>query len=274
MDCNSPPDYVETTEESLGSTQAMIDYIRQKDRSGLILPVVTPRFALTCSRQAIKGLAGLASASGAHIQSHLSENQEEVEFAGKLFPECANYAAIYEAAGLLGPRTFLAHCVHLTEAQLAILAQHRVAVAHCPTSNFALNSGIASVRAMLGAGLRVGLGSDVSGGYGLSILDAMRQAVIASKARHFDDPSTAPLTVHEVFYLATLGGAAALSLDHLIGSFAPGKAFDALLIDMRRCPIPRHPGESLENCLQRLVFLGDDRWITKVYVNGCHCDDL
>lgn len=272
MDCNSPASYVESTEDSLQGTREFIDFVRAVDSklpvTNTILPVVTPRFALTCTPTSMQALSAIAHQANVHVQTHMSENKGEIAFAAELFPECKNYAHVYGSVGLLGPKTFLAHCVHLDPAARQVLAQTDTAIAHCPTSNFALNSGVADVRAMIAAGIRVGLGSDVSGGYGLSMMDAMRQAIIASKARHFQDPSYAPLKVTEAFFLATLGGARALGLEERIGSFQPGKQFDALLVDMTACPVLRHTGESLHQCLQRFVFLGDDRWIASVRVNG------
>jgi guanine deaminase len=273
MDCNSPPDYVEGTVESIEGTRKFAEYVKGVDSklpvSGTILPVVTPRFALTCTLKSMRGLADIAHYQDLHIQTHLNENLDEIAFASKLYPESESYTEIYERAGLLGSKTFVAHCVHMTDQQRRLLAKHKVAVSHCPASNFALNSGIMDLRAMISAGIRVGLGTDVSGGYGISILDAMRQAIIASKALHFQDKSTEPLKVSEAFYLGTRGGAEALGLP--IGAFEKGLRFDALFIDMEMCPVPRHPDETLEQSLQRLVFLGDDRWIVKVLVNGREC---
>lgn len=272
MDCNSPPDYVQSVDESISETKEFIDYVRNKDEKlaipNKILPVVTPRFALTCSREAMKGLGKVAEETKTHIQSHMSENVDEVSTATTLFPECQDYAHIYDSMGLLKPSTILAHCIHMTPEKIKMLAERGVGVAHCPNSNFALNSGMAMVREMIEAGIHVGLGTDVSGGYAVSIMDAMRQAIIASKALYFHDKTYKPLTVPEAFYLATLGGAKALNLGEHLGSFEKDKHFDALIIDMGKCPVPRHKGESLQQSLQRFVFLGDDRWFSKIYVNA------
>lgn len=272
MDCNSPPNYIETTATSVKDTKELVDHIKLTDaRLSIpkrILPVVTPRFALTCSREAMKELSKIANAENVHIQTHMSENREEVAVASEMFSESQNYADIYRISGLLSKQTILAHCVHLTKEERAILSEYGAAVAHCPTSNFALNSGITDLRSLMTADIKVGLGSDVSGGYGLSILDAMRQAIIASKAIHFQDTSKSPLSVQEAIYLATLGGAKALALGDQIGSFEAGKFFDAILVDVSKCPAIRHPNESLMQSLHRFVFLGDDRWIIQVYVNG------
>lgn len=278
MDRSPPSDYVENTEQSLEGTEALVNYIRATDarlrHPNTIRPVVTPRFAISCTAQSLSQLAAVAKRKDVHIQTHMNENTGEIALVKSLFPTCTHYGDVYDAAGALGPKTFLAHCAHMTSEEIKLLAERQTAVSHCPTSNFALNSGVANVRELLAAGIRVGLGSDVSGGYGFSILDAMRQAIIASKVLHMSRPEHQPLTVSEVFYLATLGGAEALCLDGEIGNFAVGKRFDAILVDMQACPHVRHSDETLQQALARFVFLGDDRWIKRVHVNGHVVKDL
>lgn len=274
MDSNSPSDYVEETEKNINDTIDFINFVRGVDAKypkplqGRILPIVTPRFALTCTESLMTSLAQVATEHDCHIQTHMSENKNEIAFAQELFPASMNYAHIYEHMGLLTPKTILAHCIHMTEQKKAIIKKHGCAVAHCPNSNFALNSGVLDIRGMLEAGIKVGLGSDVSGGYGLSMLDAIRQAIVASKTKYFENDHTTPLRVKEAFYLATLAGAEALEMSDQIGNFQVGKRFDALVIDMAACPVPRHSLETLEHSLSRFIFTGDDRWISQVYVNG------
>lgn len=278
MDRSPPADYVESAEQSLEGTEALLNYVRGADAKlrhpGTIRPVVTPRFAISCTAQSLAQLAAVAKREDVHLQTHMNENTGEIALVKSLFPTCAHYGKVYDAAGALGPKTFLAHCAHMTPEEISLLAERQTAISHCPTSNFALNSGVANVRELLAAGIRVGLGSDVSGGYGFSILDAMRQAVIASKVLHMANPEHQPLTVAEVFYLATLGGAEALCLDGEIGNFVVGKKFDAILVDMQACPHIRHADETLQQSLDRFVRIGDDRWIKKVYVNGQIVKDL
>lgn len=273
MDCNSPPNYVESGVESIEGTEEFIQYVRGVDSGlvhrGTLLPVVTPRFALTCTEPTMHALGRVAARTDAHIQSHMSENSEEIAFARKLFSSHPTYGSIYESMGLLTEKTIMAHCIHLSDDEYFLLKKYNVSIAHCPNSNFAINSGIMNVRRALSHGIRVGLGTDVSGGYAVSMLDAIRQAIIASKALYIKDPSLSPLSSHEALYLATLGGATALGLDARIGSFEPGKQFDALLVDRAASPVPSLPHESLEQHVQRFLFTGDDRWILSVFVNGC-----
>lgn len=278
MDCHALPEYQEAMEESIKGTEEFVKLVRKADERlsprGRLLPIVTPRFALCCSHQAMVALGSLARSEQIHLQTHMSENSEEVTRASKLFPEAKNYADIYDRAGLLTERTILAHCIHIEPAECDLLAKRSVGVAHCPTSNFALNSGIMELRQVLRAGVRVGLGTDISGGYGLTLIDAMRQAIIASKVIYLQkkDEESRPLTVSEVFYLATLGGARALHMEDRIGSISKGKAFDALIVDLKACRVPRKESETLVESLQRFVFLGDDRWIHSVFVDGKKCN--
>ncbi len=126
----------------------------------------------------------------------------------------------------------MAHCIHLSPAEIALLRARQTKIAHCPSSNFDLMSGIMSVHDMRAAGLDVGLGTDVSGGYSPAILDSIRQAIIASKALHIGSPDTQPpLNFRQGLYLATVGGSRTLGLSDKIGTFHVGKQFDALVID-------------------------------------------
>jgi len=226
----------------------------------------------TCSSQLMRALGELAKEFDAPIQSHLSENIPEVAWVSKLHPDQTSYAGVYDAHGLLTARTIMAHCVHLKDEELRLLAERRTSVAHCPNSNFSLTSGVLNVRKVQSFGIVVGLGTDVSGGYSPSMLDAMRQAIIASKVTHFADSSRAPLDYQEAFYLATRGGAAALGLDKSVGWFRNGLDFDALLVDCKGVcqnpPFDIYEGDSVEDMVSKFVFLGDDRNISEVYVAG------
>jgi guanine deaminase len=149
----------------------------------------------------------LADETGCAIQTHLSENHAEIEYVRTLFPEAASYTDVYRRSGLLGPRSVLGHCVHLRPAELDLLAATRSTVAHCPTSNFFLNSGLCPLNRLRGYGLRVGLGSDVAGGPELNLWQVMRSAIETQKARRFHDPSVPELTPAQTLFLATAGGA-------------------------------------------------------------------
>ncbi|CAG7713642.1 unnamed protein product [Allacma fusca] len=269
MDLNSPDNYVESTTESLKSTE---DFIlgMLKRKCTRVRPVITPRFALSCSEELLTGLGALAKKHKVFIQTHLCESEEEIVRAKKLFPHHKNYAEVYSTTGLLTNNAIMAHCVFLNEDELALMKNSNAGIAHCPTSNMCLLSGLCPVRKYLNAGLKVGLGTDVSGGYSPSILEAMRHAILASKVLNITSNSSnehVPLMYKEVFYLATLGGAEALSLDSTIGNFEVGKSFDALHIDIASTGSPIHlfPGESLDDMIQKFIMLGDDRNIIQCF---------
>lgn len=283
MDCNSPTDYVETFQESLTNTKAFCEYVRSLG-STLINPVITPRFAITCSRECLKGLGDLYREENldpknkVYIQTHLSETRAEVDFVTSLFPESKSYSHVYDEAGLLTPRTILAHCIYLENLEIDLIKERNCGIAHCPTSNFSLSSGVLDVRRLLDAGIqKIGLGSDISGGYAVCILDAIRSSLFASKLTSNVFPANEnykqngkslgnkAISPNEAFFLATLGGATALGMEDSIGSLDVGKRFDALFIHPTKSLTS---GEKIEESFYRFLFTGDDRWITHVFVDG------
>jgi len=194
MDTKSLPggyDYVEpSTEESIESTLELISYIRdlsfQPGQEALVQPVLTPRFALSCSQKLLLRLGLLAASEPKlRIQTHISENEDEVVATLQRFQGAKSYAGVYDMYGLLGPNTILAHAVHLTKDEVKLIKDRGAGISHCPTSNFNLNSGIAPVGYFLDRKVKVGLGTDVSGGYSPSILNAIQNASIAAKALSF-----------------------------------------------------------------------------------------
>jgi guanine deaminase len=232
------PDYYrdETAVQSMANTHASIDYIRTIDPDfTLICPILTPRFAPSCSSELLTRLGELAKSSNLPIQTHMSENLAEVALVKELFPGCSSYAHVYDVHGLLTDRTILAHCVHISSEEVALCAERGAGIAHCPISNTGLTSGEAKVRWMIEGGVKVGLGTDCSGGYSPSILESARQA--SNVSRHvcmkstLETKQTPQLALAEILYLATMGGAEVCALQEKIGNFVVGKEFDALMID-------------------------------------------
>jgi guanine deaminase len=238
-----------SAEDSIVATRQTIEYIHTMDPDGkLVKPIVTPRFAPTCTRPALQSLGDLAASYSPplHIQTHISENINELTLVKELFPEADTYAAVYDKYNLLTPRTILAHAVHLTPNERALIRARDAKISHCPASNSALGSGICPVRALLDEGITVGLGTDVSGGYSASILEAVRQACLASRllsqsaAWQRDHPPGADkngssdgrekLSVAESLYLATRGGAEVLDMANEVGGFDMGMLWDVQLI--------------------------------------------
>jgi len=270
MDRNSPPTYCEDTEDSLRSTNAFIEAIRKID-SKLIKPIITPRFVPSCSRNLMMELGRIARSNDLHVQTHLSENMSECQWVKQLEPDCENYTDVYKKCNLLGSKTMLAHCCHLSEPEIKILATSGSGVAHCPNSNFSLKSGVCDVKRLRESGVKVGLGTDVSGGFSPSILNTMRMAVMASNTLTFNQESSGytPLGFSEALYLATRGGAGLLDMEDDLGALEPGMQADMILVDMNAHNNTRLFGtESTEDKVSKFVFLADDRNISKVWVAG------
>lgn len=294
--CSSPDFYVETTEASLKDNAEFIERVL-KLNSPLVRPIITPRYAISCNAELMNGLARLAAEHDLHIQSHISENLNEIAYAKELY-HAENYASIYESVNLLTNKCVLAHGVHLDDEELRILKKHGTAIAHCPTSNTSLGSGLCDVQRLLAADVKVGLGTDVSGGYSASILTAIRDALNVSHHLNFfkkqnvigsgrianpdaeQNANYLPLSYKNALYLATLGGAEALALEANVGNFIVGKDFDALLVDVDVEPVdvfqisPESGSDSVDSVrdllklVQKFVYVGDDRNILKVFVAG------
>ena len=243
MDCKETcPQYYrdESPETALSDTKATIAYIDNLDpRHELITPIITPRFAPSCTPALLSSHGALAEEKVLPIQTHMSENTSEIALVRQLFPSHPSYAAVYDAHRLLTSRTVLAHGIHLSPDERKLIKQRNSKISHCPVSNTALSSGICPVRTLLDEGIDVGLGTDVSGGYSSSILVAAREAAMVSRilASFADGSETSnrnrlKLSVTETLYLATLGGAKCLGLETRTGSFEVGKLFDAQMIDL------------------------------------------
>ncbi|XP_043096688.1 guanine deaminase [Puntigrus tetrazona] len=270
MDCNSAvPQYKESPSECKEETDRFIKELLKKEYPN-VKPVVTPRFAPSCSSSLLTELGKIANNNKLRVQSHISENKEELELVKTLFPGCKSYTDVYLKHNLLTDRTVMAHGCYLTDEELEIFHETGSAISHCPNSNISICSGMLNVRNVLNHKVKLGLGTDVAGGYSPSMLDAMRRTLDTSKALTIQDPQHKTLSFEEVFRLATLGGSEALSLDDQIGNFVVGKDFDALRVNV--CipdgPIDLFPGEGPKVILEKFLNLGDDRNISEVYVAG------
>ena len=219
MDRNSPPPLLEDTEQSTAASLRLFDKWDGAD-GGRLRYIFTPRFAGSCSMELMTQVGKIAKDRRAFVQSHLSENADEIAWVRRLFPDCASYADVYDSAGMLTDKCIMAHCIHLAPDEISVLSRNRVNVAFCPYSNKTLHSGTMPYQRLRDAGLNISLGSDVAGGPSLSMLDQMREAMIAGGISWF-----------EALYLATLGGAKALGLSDRIGNFEVGKDADFVVVD-------------------------------------------
>ena len=265
MDRNSPDILREESAEA--SARATVEWLEQTaGKYRRVKPILTPRFIPSCSDELMERLAGIQRTFGLPVQSHLSENQGEVEWVRELCPSASCYGDAYASFGLFGGGvpTIMAHCVLSGEEEIAMLRERGVWVAHCPASNTNIASGIAPVRRFLDEGLRVGLGSDVAGGHSTSLFRAMADAIQVSKLRwRLQDQSLKPLTVEEAFWLGTAGGGAFFGP---VGSFLPGCELDAVVVDDRRLATTR--ALTVRERLERVVYLSEDRDVAAKFVQG------
>ncbi|NWH70506.1 GUAD deaminase, partial [Piaya cayana] len=194
MDMNdSVPQYKETTAHS----------VRETER---VQPVITPRFGPSCTEDLLRALGDMAQTRDLHVQSHISENEEELKLVENMFPAYQNYTELYDKNKLLTSKTVMAHACYLSEEELKLFSLRGAAISHCPNSNFSLRSGVLNVRNVLKHNVKVGLGTDVAGGYSASMLDAIRKTMMASNCLQINKVNEKGLTLGEAFQLATLGG--------------------------------------------------------------------
>ncbi len=233
---------------------------------GRLRYAVTPRFAPTSSPEQL-ALAGrlLREHSGVYLQTHMSENLDEVAWVGRLFPQAPHYLGAYDAAGLLGRRSVFAHCIHMTDGEWTRLADSASNIAFCPTSNLFLGSGLFSLRCAREHRIHVGLGTDIGGGTSFSLLQTLNEAykVLQLRGEHLS-----PL---KAFYLATLGGARTLDLEDKLGNFMPGKEADFIIVDTACTPLLAFRLQHCRDLAETLFVLstlGDDRAIRETWSGG------
>jgi guanine deaminase len=240
----------------------------------------TPRFAISCGPDMLRKSAELARESGAYWQTHVAEDRNEIREVARLFPDAVDYLDVYDQAGGLGPRTILAHAIHLSPREIARVAETDAAIAHCPASNLFLASGAMPLARYLAAGIRVGLGSDVAAGPELSIFANMRAgAYIQSGLRVLADErgeagdDVAPLQPLDWLRLATYEGARALGQQDAIGSLEPGKEADMIAVDPRLvAPVPGIDSDDPAEVMSRLAFRPHPDMVRGAWVRGKRLD--
>ena len=271
MDRNCPEGLTASVEETVRGYESLISWSSRQGHltphstrlTPLVRPIITPRFVPTCTPEMLRACGELAAKYQLPVQSHLSENRDEIAWVAELEPESTCYGDAYDRYGLFGQTpTVMAHCVWTDGEELELMKRRGVMVAHCPTSNLNVASGMAPVRRFLDEGLRVGLGSDISGGHDLSIFRMMVYAIQVSKMHYQQNHDRKFLTLSEAFWLATKSAG---SFFGRVGSFEPGYEFDALVIDDSDL---NHDHYSLLERLERYIYLGDDRQIVHRFCRG------
>ncbi len=265
MDRHAPEGLLDTAESGYRESKALIGKWHGKGRQ---LYAITPRFAASCSDAQLAGAARLwKEHPGTYMQTHLSENTCEIDWVAELHPDRRDYLDVYHHAGLTGPRAIFGHGIHLSEEELCRCHRTGSALAHCPTSNLFLGSGL--FRAFDAKNpkrpVRLGIGSDVGAGTSFSPLQSLNEAYKVAALNQ------TRLTAAHAFYLATRGGAEALYLEDKIGSIKPGFEADLAVLDLKATPLIdfrlRHC-DSVMDQLFVLMTLGDDRAVRATYVAG------
>lgn len=263
MDTLSPDYLCETPKQSLADTRKWIE--DTKDRFHLVKPAVTPRFIPTCSTSVLEGLGKLAQEFDLPVHSHISEDLGEMSIVRDRYPQYDNDGDVYDHFGLLTSHTVMAHFIYPTLHEMELIKERGVTIAHCPQSNGNVAAGIPPIRQMLDLGVKVGLGSDIAGGYSVSIFRAMSEAVYLSKLQWLrSEKKDSFLSVPESFYLGTKGGGQFFGK---VGSFETGYELDAIVVDDRSLCVPADR-LSTEERVERVIHLADDRNIISRFVAG------
>ncbi len=265
MDRNAPPVLCDTPQKAYDESKALIKKWHNRGRQ---LYAITPRFAPTSSPQQMEMAGHLwAEHPGAYLQSHLSENRRELAWVKELYPERKNYLDVYDHYKLLGPRAIYGHGIWLTEAELQRCHDTGTAIAHCPTSNQFLGSGLFNLKNAMKQErpVRVGLATDLGAGTSFSMLQTLNETYKVAQL------NGNPLSAGHAFYLATRGTAQALYLDDKIGSIAPGMEADLIVLDLKSTPAIEYrmrACEDIEEALFIQMTMGDDRAVKETYIAG------
>ncbi len=265
MDRNAPQGLLDTPQMGYDETRAVIGEWHGKGRNHV---AITPRFAITSTPEQMSAAQALASEfPDLFIQTHLSENQEEIRYTCELYPEATDYTDIYARYGLLGPKTLLGHAIHLSEREADALSEAGAVAVHCPTSNLFLGSGLFPLKALMRREkpVRVAVATDIGGGSSYSMLRTMDEAY---KIQQLLGERLNPL---ESFYLMTRGNADALGMQADIGTLEVGSSADLVVLDAAPTPAMRLRMETIRTLPEELFLLqtmGDDRAVVETYVAG------
>jgi guanine deaminase len=263
MDRNAPEALRDTPQSGYDDSKALIEKWHGKGRA---LYALSPRFAITSTPEQMAMAQALAAEHpDLHVQTHLSENRDEIDFTLSLYPAARDYLDVYEAYGLLGPRSLFGHAIHLSDREIAAMAETGSIAVFCPTSNLFLGSGLFDEAGLRAKGVRRAVATDVGGGSNYSMLRTLDEGykVLALRNQRLD-----PL---RAFWWMTRGNAEALGLADTIGTLAPGSEADVVVLDARATPAMALRAETIETLPEELFLLetlGDDRAVAATYVAG------
>ncbi len=263
MDRNAPDALTDTAESSYADSKALIERWHGRGRQ---LYAITPRFVVTSTPEQMQAAGRLAAEHpDCHVQTHINENRAEIALANELYPEPGDYAGIYQQYGLLGSRSLLGHCIHMTDREWRRFAETGSVAVFCPTSNLFLGSGLFDWARARAEGVPVAVATDIGGGTSYSMLRTMSEAY---KVLQLQGQS---LSAFAALHAITLGNARALKLDHLIGSLEPGHEADIVVLDASAQRAMAHRLETARDLAEELfvlVTLGDERNVVATYVMG------
>ncbi len=263
MDRNAPDGLRDTAATAHDQSKALLEKWHGVDRLGY---VITPRFAPTSTPEQLEALGALwADHPEVLMQTHLSEQHEELAWVADLFPEARDYLDVYDRFGLLGKGALMGHSIHLTPRERARLKEAGASLIHCPTSNTFIGSGLFDMAGLMAEGQTVGLATDTGGGSSFSMLRTMAAAYEVAQLRG------AALHPAQLWWLATQGSARALHLDDRIGTLAPGMEADLAVIDLASTPAIAQRAARADDLWQAVfptIMMGDDRAIRAVWVGG------
>lgn len=263
MDRNAPDGLRDTAQSGYDDSRALLQRWHGVDRLSY---AITPRFSPTSTPEQLAAMGALwAEHPDCLMQTHLSEQTDEIEWVRGLFPEARDYLDTYEAHGLLGANGLYGHAIHLEAREKDRLKEVGGALVHCPTSNTFIGSGLFDMAGLMAAGQRIGLATDTGGGSSFSMLRTMAAAYEIGQLRGV------ALHPAQLMWLATCGSARALRMDHLIGNLAPGHEADLVALDLASTPAIAQRAARAENLWEALfptLMMGDDRAIAQVWIGG------
>ncbi len=263
MDRNAPEDLMDSAQSAYDDSKALLEKWHGIDRLSY---VISPRFAPTSTPAQLEALGALWGENPASLmQTHISEQVEEIAWVAELFPEARDYLDVYESFGLTGSGALMGHAIHLKPRERARILEQDMSLIHCPTSNTFIGSGLFDMAGLGKEGHRLGLATDTGGGSSFSMLRTMAAAYeVAQLSGHALHPA-------QLWYLATQGSARALHLEDKIGTLAPGSEADLAIIDLgSTAAIAQRAGnaESFWEVLFPTIMMGDDRAIRDVWIAG------
>ena len=263
MDRNAPEGLRDTPQSAYDQSKALLNKWHGVDRLSY---AITPRFSPTSTPEQLAAMGALwAEHPDCLMQTHLSEQTDEVAWVADLFPQARDYLDTYESHGLLGPGGMYGHAIYLTPREKARLKEVDASLIHCPTSNTFIGSGLFDMAGLKAGGHRIGLATDTGGGSSFSMLRTMAAAYEVGQLRG------TPLHAAQLYWLATVGSAQAMRMDDRIGNLSKGLEADIVVLDLASTPATAQRAAQANDIWEALfptIMMGDDRAVKAVWVGG------